>query len=86
MKKLQKNLNYVLNTLEYFTTNEWIFKSENVPRLLSSLSEADKKTFNFDISELNWKEYMVNYHIGIRKYLLKDTMESLPAAKQHLNR
>lgn len=42
--------------------------------------------FNFDVRQLNWLDYIENYVLGIKKYLLKEDMAGVPEAKQHLKR
>jgi len=39
-----------------------------------------------DISSLNWDTYIKNYICGIRKYVLKDSDDSMPQAKRKLRR
>ncbi len=48
------------------------FEVENILSLLRSLSEEERKIFNFDVSQLNWRHYVQNVHIpGVKKYILK---------------
>ena len=48
------------------------FEVKNTLRLFGSLSEEEKKLFNFDVTQLNWRHYIQNVHIpGIKKYLMK---------------
>lgn len=44
------------------------------------------QVFNFDVRHLNWSQYMENYVLGIKKYLLKEDMAGIPEVKQHLRR
>ena len=46
---------------EFFAINEWNWSNENVEKLNKELTEVDKETFNFDLSTLNWADYMVDY-------------------------
>ena len=47
--------------MEFFATNEWRWSQENVDKLSQELTEEDKQTFCFDISKLNWVNYIENY-------------------------
>ncbi len=63
------------------------FEVHNTLRLFGSLSEEEKKLFNFDVTQLNWRHYIQNVHIpGIKKYLMKmegeDFQESSEASPQ----
>lgn len=44
------------------------------------------QTFNFDVRQLHWAEYMENYCMGTKKYVLNEEMSGLPAARKHLNK
>lgn len=52
------------------------------PPIISLASQV----FNFDVRQLNWLEYIENYVLGVKKYLLKEDMAGIPEAKQHLKR
>lgn len=67
MLRIQDKLGKAAKCLEYFTTHEWKFEDSNVRSLNSSLSEQDRREFNFDVSHINWEEYIENYVLGIRK-------------------
>lgn len=62
--------------LNFYTIRQWRFISDNSIRLLEKMSPADRKTFYFDVREINWIEYIRNYVAGTRKYILKDTTTS----------
>lgn len=61
------------------------------PCLFSCLSKLSflpppLQTFNFDVRQLNWPEYIENYCIGTKKYVLNEDMSDIPAARQHLRK
>ncbi|KAF5918865.1 hypothetical protein HPG69_005905 [Diceros bicornis minor] len=43
-------------------------------------------TFNIDVRQLHWAEYIENYCMGTKKYVLNEEMSGLPAARKHLNK
>lgn len=51
-----------------------------------SCRPAALQTFNFDVRQLNWPEYIENYCIGTKKYVLNEDMSDIPAARQHLRK
>ncbi|XP_042907021.1 putative fatty acyl-CoA reductase CG5065 [Parasteatoda tepidariorum] len=83
---IYKKLHRAIQCLEYFTTHEWTFNSSNVSNLLEKLSPQDKKEFNFDIESLHWPTYIEEYILGIRQFLLKEDLSSLPSARKSLKR
>ncbi|CAJ0956061.1 unnamed protein product [Ranitomeya imitator] len=86
MMKTISRLHKAMMLLEYFTSNSWVWSNENTNMLMSQLSPEDKKVFNFDVRQLHWAEYMENYCMGTKKYVLNEEMSGLPAARKHLNK
>uniref|UniRef100_A0A670XYK8 Fatty acyl-CoA reductase n=1 Tax=Pseudonaja textilis TaxID=8673 RepID=A0A670XYK8_PSETE len=86
MMKTITRLHKAMVLLEYFTSNSWDWNTDNVNMLMSQLSPEDKKVFNFDVRQLHWAEYMENYCMGTKKYVLNEEMSGLPAARKHLNK
>uniref|UniRef100_A0A2K6N630 Fatty acyl-CoA reductase n=1 Tax=Rhinopithecus bieti TaxID=61621 RepID=A0A2K6N630_RHIBE len=54
------------------------------PRMMKTITH--KKTFNIDVRQLHWAEYIENYCLGTKKYVLNEEMSGLPAARKHLNK
>lgn len=86
MMKTITRLHKAMMLLEYFTSNSWDWNTDNVNMLMNQLSPEDKKTFNFDVRQLHWAEYMENYCMGTKRYVLNEEMSGLPAARKHLNK
>ncbi|KAJ7329297.1 hypothetical protein JRQ81_015471 [Phrynocephalus forsythii] len=86
MMKLLSRLHKSMSTFEYFSSCTWEWSSDNTNMLLNQLSPKDKQLFCFDVQPLNWSEYMENYCLGAKKYLLNEDMAGVPAAKQHLRK
>ncbi|XP_025139227.2 fatty acyl-CoA reductase 2 isoform X3 [Bubalus bubalis] len=86
MTKLMNRLLRTLSMLEYFINRSWEWSTYNTEMLMSELSPEDQRVFNFDVRQLNWLEYIENYVLGVKKYLLKEDMAGIPEAKQHLKR
>ncbi|KAM7293388.1 fatty acyl-CoA reductase 1 [Ixodes scapularis] len=86
LSRLYDKVKNNMDLFEYFTTTEWYFHNDNVRALYSEMSPKDKEEFNFDVKTLDWKEYLFNYCMGIRKYLLKEELDTLPEAQRHLTK
>ncbi|XP_013843790.1 fatty acyl-CoA reductase 2 isoform X3 [Sus scrofa] len=86
MTKLMNRLLRTVSMLEYFINRSWEWSTDNTEMLMSELSPEDQRVFNFDVRQLNWLEYIENYVLGVKKYLLKEDMAGIPKAKQHLKR
>lgn len=84
--RIFNRLHKAISLLEYFSSQDWEWNSENMSMLMSELTPEDRKTFNFDVRQLNWPEYIENYCIGTKKYVLNEDMSDIPAARQHLRK
>jgi fatty acyl-CoA reductase len=71
--------------LEYFTKNEWIYRTENFQALNASLCPEDKRRFVLDVKKINWPKYMENYVLGVRQYLLNEDPNTIDAARTKLD-
>lgn len=81
MLKVYKKIIKFMDVLEYFTTKEWQFTNERVNALIDKLHNKDRSLFYMDMRDVNWDEYFQKYLYGIRIYLIKDPIETLPQAR-----
>ena len=84
--RLYERAHRAIGCLDFFTTHQWRFISENPIRLLDFLSEKDKQTFYFDVRQIDWSSYIETYVLGARRFILKDDPSTLPEARRNLNR
>jgi fatty acyl-CoA reductase len=68
--------------LSRFSTQEWKFHDKNIRSLLSSLSSEDQELFYFDLTQLQWQQYLADYMAGTRYFLLKEDTSTIPAARK----
>lgn len=64
--------------LSYFSTRQWLFSDTNTRALWRKLGTEDQKFFNFDISSLVWEDYFYTHMRGLRVYLVKDSLDTVP--------
>lgn len=90
MFKLSKKMNQALEAGSFFSTNEWTFGSSSYQSLIEAVSHAeDCEEFTVDLTlgqGFDWDQYVGDYLKGVRQFILKDEMSSLPAARKKLNR
>ncbi|XP_048516238.1 fatty acyl-CoA reductase wat-like isoform X2 [Athalia rosae] len=79
--KIYKKIHKFMTVLNYFTTQEWKFSTDRVRSMLGKLEMDDRQNFSFNIQDISWDTYFETYIQGIRLYLLKDPVETLPQAK-----
>ncbi|KAL3270571.1 hypothetical protein HHI36_021108 [Cryptolaemus montrouzieri] len=82
MVKIYTSIQKFSSTLALFAVNEWKYTNDNTQALWNNLSPIDKKLFDFSLSQenFNWNSYISILGGGVRLYLLKDNMETIPKA------
>lgn len=58
-----------------FTNNEWIFTNTKAYKLFRQLSDQDKMVYNFDVTRIKWKMFIMNHAYGIKRFILKEEAE-----------
>jgi alcohol-forming fatty acyl-CoA reductase len=86
MVKVQDKLNKAAECLEYFTTHEWQFRNDNVQNLLQLMSAKDRQEFRFDVSQIDWENYVEAYVLGFRKFLFKQSPASIIKERKNMQR
>ncbi|XP_046651724.1 putative fatty acyl-CoA reductase CG5065 isoform X2 [Daphnia pulicaria] len=72
--------------LEFFTSHQWRFISDNPIHLSKEMTTEDQEIFYFDVRKINWQNYFENYILGVRKLIFKDDPVTLPLARSNLKR
>ncbi|XP_022907146.1 putative fatty acyl-CoA reductase CG5065 [Onthophagus taurus] len=89
MYKISKKFERACKTGEFFALHEWNFHTSNIKDLVGAVDSAeDGNRFNIDIRRengFNWDPYIKDFMLGIRQYVLKDDLSSLPKARVKLN-
>ncbi|CAG9585290.1 unnamed protein product [Danaus chrysippus] len=81
----QKRISVGLEVLQYFTTREWWFNTNNFKDLAKKLHGADFTTFPMDLKIIKIGSYIESCMIGGKLYCLKEKLENLPKAKLQNN-
>jgi len=75
-----------IEVLKYFLNTEWTFKSDNLKSLWNKLSPTDQKEFNFDMASIDWPTMVKNSYLGDRRFLLKETEDTIPLARKRMRK
>jgi len=86
MLRVYDKLTKALSSLEFFTTHQWRFTTTGMLELHDKMSPEDQRLFNFSIKDVNWPNYIGKYCLGLRKYVLKQDLSTLPAARKHVRK
>ncbi len=71
-KVAHEKLYYYGEIYEPYLNLDCQFQVDNSLALYETLSEEEKREFNFDVRRLNWRHYIQNVHIpGVKKFILK---------------
>lgn len=79
--KIYNKIHKFTDVLSHFSITEWKITNERLNELTSKLTTEDRKLFLCDMKELVWDTYFQNYLRGIRIYILKDPIETIPQAR-----
>jgi len=87
MMKITKRFERAAKTGEFFAMNEWKFHANNMMKLVKFVKASEEcSNFDVDIKNVDWDIYLHQYMLGIRKYILKDNLDTLSNAKSRLLR
>ena len=75
-----------ISSFDYFFKRQWLFVGENSVKLWDTLSETDRKLFYFDVKAINWSAYFEIYVLGVRQFILKDDLSTLPKSRNNLKK
>ncbi|KAL7976330.1 hypothetical protein Chor_002549 [Crotalus horridus] len=80
-------------TSSYLLHQYWTFACHTIPAFLGDLylrlmgkKPWMMKLFCFDVCQLTWPEYMKDYCLGTKKYLLNEDMAGIPATQQYIRK
>jgi fatty acyl-CoA reductase len=72
-KKVQK----FSESVEFTTLQSSKYNNKNVMKLWDRINSTDKKLFDFNVKNFDWKEFFIPYTRGLRVYVLKEPMSNL---------
>ena len=85
LMKIAKRFDRAMHSYSFFSTQEWKFDRSNMDDLTKKVKTLnDSSRFNTDMHGFDWDTYTCNYTLGIRKYILNETMENISKARRRL--
>lgn len=76
IQKLLQREAMISDVFSHFTMHEWIFESQHVADMIKLLSPKELETFDIDVTGLDWRIYLSNSAQGLKKFILKEKVES----------
>ncbi|CAH2101865.1 unnamed protein product [Euphydryas editha] len=86
MLQFYEKVTKVAKILFYFSTQDWRFEDEGVQRMWARTSEDDRTVFPFNVKDMSWDYMAETFLLGLRVYLVKDDLSTLPEARRKWNR
>lgn len=78
-----QTMHYLGELYSFYTNYEATFLTDKTYALLKSLDLEDQETFNFDVTRINWRDYLIERHIpGLQMYVLRSFRTTRPAGGQ----
>lgn len=84
MCRVQTMISQGLDLLQFFTTRQWDFKSQQYQAIAKNLTPDDFELFDMDIDRIDTKDYLKRIILGGRQYCLKEPLSTLPKARMQL--
>jgi fatty acyl-CoA reductase len=72
MWKMYQKVHKSIDVMSYFCNQQWKFNNDNMQNLLGKMSPQDKHLFNFDITLVEWEEFVFSAVRGLRLYIMED--------------
>uniref|UniRef100_A0A182HM10 Fatty acyl-CoA reductase n=1 Tax=Anopheles arabiensis TaxID=7173 RepID=A0A182HM10_ANOAR len=69
---------------EYYANNQWDFDNATILYLRTIINDEEKVKFKIDAGGVEIQEYFENCIRAARWYILKETDDTIPAAKRHM--
>lgn len=82
MLQMYKKLHRSSAIISSFPNLKWQMDVENMHGVRNALTERDRELFDFDVDAIDQEDYMKDYILGIRKFLLKDSFETVTLARK----
>ncbi|XP_043595366.1 putative fatty acyl-CoA reductase CG5065 isoform X2 [Bombus pyrosoma] len=87
MMKIVKYCYQLVTVTAYFTMHEWTFQRDNITDMVKKVKMLkDGNVVKLDLQDMNWEKYIATYMMGIKKFILKEDLESMDAARQRLSK
>lgn len=83
--KVQKRISKGYDVFEYYANNQWDFNNEESLEAVNKLNPRERATYKLDGDGLNYHEYFTDCIVAARRYILKETDDTISAAKRHMN-
>lgn len=86
MMKISKYYDTMSRVTNYFSIRQWSFKRDNVIDMMKEVKTLeDSDIVELDLQDMDWDKYIALCVIGIKKFIFKEDLKSLDAARRRLS-
>ncbi|CAG9854648.1 unnamed protein product [Phyllotreta striolata] len=82
--KVQMRIRKGGDMFEYFTTKNWSFETTNLETVREKLTDHERKSYMVKVEKIDMKKYLTQCMLACRRNYLKETDDTLPAAKRNM--
>nr|QLI62000.1 fatty acyl-CoA reductase 10 [Streltzoviella insularis] len=82
--RVHRRISKGFDVFEYYTNNQWDFKSEIGQMVRTRLNTREKEDYKVDADGVNISDYFEDCVRAARVYILKEPDDTIPAAKRHM--
>lgn len=82
--RVQKRIAKGCQVLEYYANNKWIFHNSEMLELRKLMNPTEMKKYICVRDTFDCEEYVTDCVRSIRRYMLNEPDETIPACKRHM--
>ncbi|XP_061728068.1 putative fatty acyl-CoA reductase CG5065 [Cydia pomonella] len=82
--RVQRRVTKGFEVFEYYTNNQWDFHSDIAQKYRNDLNPRERLEYKVDASGVDISRYFEDCILAARRYILKETDDTIPAAKRHM--
>ncbi|CAB3257576.1 unnamed protein product [Arctia plantaginis] len=82
--RVQRRINKGFEVFEYYTNNQWDFKSDFAQTVRTKLNAKERREYKVDAVGLDISKYFEDCIRAARVFILKEYDDTLPAARRHM--
>ncbi|XP_031619645.1 putative fatty acyl-CoA reductase CG5065 [Contarinia nasturtii] len=82
--RVQRRIQKGFDVFEYYANNQWDFDNSNVLYMRTIINEIEAKRYAIEDKQIDMYEYFEHCIHAARLYILKESDETIPAARRHM--
>nr|XP_022902012.1 putative fatty acyl-CoA reductase CG5065 [Onthophagus taurus]XP_022902013.1 putative fatty acyl-CoA reductase CG5065 [Onthophagus taurus] len=84
MWQIQQRITKGFDVFEYYANNQWDFSNEDGLKAVDEMNPREKEFYKLNGKGIDYYEYFTNCTHAARLYILKESDDTLPAARRHM--